>query len=135
MWIPILELIRLEESQAGTFGVLRVNKEVFCLTLEPRDELNAPTRSSIPAQQYLCRRVESPKFGETFEVTDVPGRSHVLFHAGNVAHDTQGCILLGATWGKLKENRAVLNSGDTFRRFLDLLANHGEAHLTIREEY
>jgi hypothetical protein len=79
--------------------------------------------------------VQSPKCGETFEVVDVPGRSHVLFHAGNTAGDTEGCILLGSTWGKLQENRAVLNSGDTFRRFLDLLAAFGEAHLTIREEY
>ena len=31
----ILELIRLEENdQFGTFGVLRINKQVFCVTEE-----------------------------------------------------------------------------------------------------
>ena len=133
---PILELIRLEEDEAfGTFGVLRIQKEVFCVTLEPADRLNAPQVSSIPAQQYLIKRHISPKFGETFQVMDVPGRAAVLLHAGNVVGHTQGCIILGQFFGKLKEDRAVLNSGETFKQFMAALAGHDEAHLTIREEY
>lgn len=133
---PIIEIIRVEENQEhGTFGVLRIQKEVFCVTLEPADRLNATGISSIPAQQYTIRRHQSPRFGETFQVMDVPGREAVLFHAGNVAGHTQGCIILGQYFGKLKEDRAVLNSGATFAFFMAALAGYDEAHLTIKEDY
>lgn len=133
--MKIVELIRIEESEQGTFGVLRIDKEVFCVTLEPRDEENAQDISSIPAQQYICRRVTSPKFGETFEVSNVPGRSHVLFHGGNRARDTLGCVLLAQHYGKLKGGRAVLNSGNTFKAFKDVMKFEEKFHLTIREVY
>ena len=129
------ELIRLEESEQGTFGVLKLDKQLFCWTLEPSDRLNKPNESCIPAQQYLCRRVRSPKFGETFMITNVPGRTDVLFHAGNVKDDTLGCILLGQTLGKLKGQRAILNSGKTFEDFLLAMSGLQIFHLTIKTEY
>jgi len=133
---PVVELVRLEENfEHGTFGVLKINKEVFCFTLEPRDEENAPYISSIPAQQYVCRRYSSEKYPDTFQVMNVPGRFNILFHAGNTDDDTAGCILLGETIGKLKNDRAILNSGRTFRRFLGVLAEYDEFVLTIREVY
>lgn len=133
---PIVELLRIEEHEDfGTFGVLRINKAAFCVTLEPADLLNAPSVSSIPAQQYICRRHVSPKFGETFQVMGVPGRTNVLFHAGNVMPDTQGCILLATSYGKLGEKRAVLNSGATFKAFMMLMDGLDEFHLTVREVY
>ncbi len=133
---PIVEIIRLEENHNyGTFGVLKINKEVFCVTLEPSDRENEQNVSSIPPQQYICERVQSPKFGETFQVKNVPGRSHILFHAGNVKDQTAGCILLGEHFGKLKGSRAVLNSGLTFHNFLAMMQNQVKFHLTIKEEY
>ena len=133
--IPVVEIIRLEESAQGTFGVLRIQKEVFCVTLEPPDMENAQDISSIPAQQYVCEKVNSPKYGETFEVKGVPGRDHVLFHAGNVVENTKGCILLAQYFGKLRGERAVLNSGQTFKDFMDALASYESFRLTIKEEY
>jgi hypothetical protein len=131
----ILELIRLEETRQGTIGILKIDKEVFCFTLEPTDRLNERNRSSIPAQQYICHPHVSQKFGETWMIEDVPGRYAVLFHAGNTAEDTEGCILLGSTVGKLKGKRAVLNSGYTFNEFKMRLANDTVAHLTIQTLY
>lgn len=134
--LPIVEIIRIEEHETfGTFGVLRLNKAAFCVTLEPADRLNAPNVSSIPAQQYHCRRHVSPRYGETFQVSNVPGRTGILFHAGNVAPDTQGCILLASEYGKLRGARAVLNSGRTFRAFMAEMAGRDVFHLTVREEY
>lgn len=133
---PVLELVRLEENETwGTFGVLKIQKEVFCVTLEPADLLNAPNVSSIPSQQYLIERHVSPRFGETFRVMNVPGRSDVLFHAGNVSGNTEGCIILGQYFGKLREDRAVLNSGATFKAFMKILIGYDIAHLTIKEVY
>ncbi len=133
--LPVIEVIRLEEGKAGTVGALRLNKQLVCLTLEPPDRENQKNVSSIPAQQYLCERVLSNRFGETFEVIDVPGRSSVLFHPGNVVGDTQGCFLLGRNVGTLRGDRAVLASGEAFRSFLELLNGYDTFHLTIREEY
>lgn len=131
----IAELIRLEESEQGTIGILKIDKEVFCYTLEPADMLNKANVSCIPVQQYICQRVQSPKFGETFEITNVPGRSHVLFHSGNTVGDTLGCVILGSTVGKLKGQRAVLNSGKTFEQFMAIMINESVFHLTIKTEY
>jgi len=133
---PSVELVRLEEDyDNGTFGVLKINKEIFCMTLEPRDELNAKGISSIPAQQYTCRRYTSDKYPDTFQVMNVPGRSSILFHAGNAQKDTEGCILLGSSFNKLKNDRTIINSGITFNKFLMELEGYKEFTLTIIECY
>jgi len=132
----VVELIRLEENeQFGTFGVLRIQKQVFCVTLEPPDRLNKIKYSSIPAQQYTCERYNSPKFGETFMVMDVPGRTNILFHPGNFVEDTEGCIILAGHFGKLRGDRAVLNSGNTFKHFMNVMEDQNKFHLTIYEKF
>ena len=134
--MTIGEIIRLEENDGhGTFGALKLNKRLFCWTLEPADRENAPSISSIPAQQYTCKRHNSPRFGVTYQVMNVPGRTHILFHPGNTDDDTEGCILLGETLGKLRGDRAILNSGKTFKKFMDELYGALEFHLTISEVY
>lgn len=133
--MKIVEIIRLEESEQGTIGVLKIDKEVFCWTLEPSDLLNKPDESCIPTGQYVCRRVRSPKFGETFMIINVPGRTNVLFHKGNTEDDTIGCILLGQTIHKLKGQRTILNSGKTFDDFMLAMAGEQVFHLTIKTDY
>lgn len=130
-----VEIIRLEEnSRFGTFGVLKINKVLFCCTLEPPDLLNAQGRSSIPEQQYICVPFSGPKYKNVYEVSDVFERTKVLFHAGNVLRDTKGCIILGEKFGKLGEARATLNSGKTFKAFRKIIGNN-EFHLTIKNAY
>ena len=132
----ILEIVRLEENfEFGTFGVLKLDKELFCFTLEPRDEENASRISNIPAQQYWCQRYSSRKFPDTWQIMDVPGRDKVLFHSGNLAKQTEGCILLAQHMGKLQDNRAVLNSGATFQSFMNTTRGFSKLHLTITENY
>jgi len=133
---PILELIRLEENyKFGTFGLLRIQKEVFCATLEPPDLLNKKNVSSIPAQQYKCLRVDTKKWGETFQVVDVPDRTWVWFHPGNTVKNTSGCILLAEHFGKIRGDRAVLNSGKTFKKFMGMLKGYDVLSLTIKEVF
>lgn len=129
----ILELIRHETSDEGTIGILKINKMVFCTTLEPPDLQNAKNTSNIPTGQYVCEFIRSPKFGNTYEVQGVPERSSILFHAGNTADHTKGCILLGQYPDKLRGNRAVMNSGNTFKKFMRSV--DGQLHLTISEHY
>lgn len=133
--IPTVRIIRVEESEQGTFGVMTICGQAFCVTLERPDELNKANISSIPAGQYICKKVSSPKFGETFEITNVPDRSHVLMHAGNIIDSTSGCVLLAQYFGKLHGDRAILNSGATFRKFMDILGKFESFSLTIKENY
>lgn len=133
--IPTVRLNRQEESAQGTFGILLICSQVFCVTLEPSDWLNERNISSIPAQQYQCVQRRSPRFGETFEIIDVPGRNHVLFHSGLVHGHTKGCVILGQHFGKLRGNSAVLNSGKTFRDFMRVMKDVDEFQLTIKENY
>lgn len=131
--IPILELIRLEEAKTGTLGILKIQKKVALFTLEPSDLLNRQGLSSIPAQQYTCKRHLSPSFGETFLITEVPNRTRVLFHWGNWTSDTEGCILLGT--GIMEHKRGITNSRVAFRNFMSVMEGYDTIHLTIKEAY
>jgi len=129
----MIKLLRVEESDQGTIGVMLVDGVAFCCTLEPPDKDNQSNISCIPPGAYVAMRVDSPKYGNTFEITNVPNRSHVLIHAGNVVKHTKGCILLGQYFGKLKGDRAVLNSGATFKAFLAKMENLDSFELEIKE--
>ncbi|MUM77325.1 hypothetical protein GKC30_06745 [Pseudodesulfovibrio sp. F-1] len=131
--IENMELVRMESSEAGTFGALRLDGRVFCLTLEPPDRGNAVGLSCIPAGRYQCRRVKSPRFGDTFEVAGVPGRTHILFHRGNVSADTSGCVLLGSRFGVVGGIRGILESGRAFVAFMERCAGQDRFELTIRD--
>jgi len=131
-----VRLIRLEENFIhGTFGVLIIDGVVFCCTLEPPDQLNQTSISSIPAQQYICERYKSTNHPNTFQVMNVPGRTKILFHAGNFLRNTEGCILLGQYFGKLKNSRGTMNSGKTFERFMEIMEDVDKFHFTIKECY
>ena len=133
---PMVKILRLNEDyHVGTFGALLIQAEPFCVTLEPGDLLNTPFKSSIPAQQYWCRKHYSPRFHHTYKVLDVPGRDNVLFHPLNIVEETEGCIGLGQYWGKLRGDRAVLNSGSTFRKFLKIMGPYERFHLTINNNF
>jgi len=133
---PMVKILRLnEDTQFGTFGALLIQEKPFCVTLEPSDVLNRAFESSIDAQQYWCKKHYSPIFHETYKVQDVPGREDILFHPGNKVAGTFGCIILAQYWGKLHGDRAVLNSGSTFREFLRIMEPYKVFHLTIKECY
>ena len=134
--MKVIEIVRLEESAEGTFGILKINKEVFSFTLELPDRENEASRSSIPAQQYIVKRIQSPKHGDTFRVFGVPGRTYINFHPATFVTELEGCIALGETIKKLKDGRrATVNSGDTFRHFMKEMGDDTEFHLTISEMY
>lgn len=128
----MLRLRRIALHEAATMGVLIGDDELpLALTLERPWRNNARTISCIPSGSYACRRVISPKFGETFEVANVPGRTHILLHKGNTAADTEGCIILGQRFGTLNGQPAVLMSAQGFCSLMDALAGRQEFQLLI----
>ena len=126
-----VEIIRVEQGPSGTFGVLKINGECVCLTLERPWEDNRPNVSCIPSGTYICKRVNSPHHGITYEVMDVPCRSAILFHTGNTIDDSQGCILIGSNFWP--GQRGIYRSKHAFQVFMSRVYNETEFTLTIRE--
>ena len=128
----IARMPRLEMSDQGALGVLMFNEICFCCTLEP--DAGDLTKFYIPQGVYTCKRFHGTKWPNTFEIL-AKGHTDVLFHAGNTEADTKGCVVLGASFGKLKGQRAVLNSGATFQEFLRITADYNTFPLLITDHY
>mgnify|MGYP001603980654 CR=1 FL=1 len=123
---------RVSYLPEGTFGVIMQDGVPFALTGELPWMNNLPQKSCIPTGKYICRRVNSPKFGETFEITGVPGRSNILFHKGNVPKkDSKGCVLIAEEFGQVGINVAVLSSGKGYLEFMDRMKDVGGFELEI----
>ena len=88
-----IELRRLDYTDGGTLGRVSVDGRHVCFTVERPWRDNAPHVSCIPVGTYPLAWTDSPKFGRSLEIREVPNRSHILFHAGNRIQDCQGCVL------------------------------------------
>lgn len=121
-----LVLVRGAFTKTATFGMLSTEGgAAFAVTVEREYDANrksTPTRpgACIPAGVYHCRRVISPKFGETFEVEKVVNRSHILFHTGNLSTDSHGCIIIGDTFDPVNGVDGVTQSRDAFAELMRL---------------
>ena len=94
-----LLILRDAFSDESTIGELFVNGERFCDTLELPYRDNQRSVSCIPTGEYKVR-MRYPRESATRDylhllVKDVKDRSFILFHKGNTAKDTRGCILVG----------------------------------------
>ena len=112
-----LLIIRDTFTEESTIGRLFLNGELFCDTLENPWKNNQRNISCIPDGEYDVR-LRLPRESATRDyihllVKEVPNRDWILFHRGNTAKDTSGCILVG----KGSEHNAVQNS----RLAMDLL--------------
>jgi len=114
--VRLFTLLRIANPEQGIFGVLKDGDMPFCVTVENNAFV-------IPDGDYICRRVNSPKFGNTFEITNVPGRSNVLFHGGNWEEDSTGCIVLGEKFEPIWDEKrkrlkeGVMESNKAFSEF------------------
>ena len=130
-----LKLKRVADNEDATFGVLINGNIPFAVTLEPAWEDNKKGISCIPSGPYSCKRVKSPRFGDTFEILDVEGRTHILFHKGNSERNTQGCVLIAEEFGILNGKAAVLASGRGFTEFMSILKEVDEFELIIEDNH
>ena len=94
-----LLVIRETFTEVSTIGKLFLDGEFLCDTLENPYLNNQRNISCITEGQYKVRlrtaRESATKEYLHLLVQDVPNRSLVLFHTGNTAKDTRGCILVG----------------------------------------
>ena len=107
-----LLLIRDTFSKVSTLGELFLNGERMCDTLENPWIDNQRNISCIPEGEYPVR-LRYPRESGTRDylhllVQDVPNRDWILFHRGNTAKDTSGCILVGLGSQQDVVNNSVL---------------------------
>jgi hypothetical protein len=112
-----LTLTRKWLDDICTVGILKVNEQPFCFTLELPVVDDEPG-SAIPEGTYGITLTHSPKFNQDMPLlSGIPGRSEIRIHWGNVAANTQGCILVGETAGQ----DFVGNSRAAFGRLFPLI--------------
>jgi len=124
-------LHRIREDGIVTLGVLVYNNLPICVTLEEPDLDNQVGISNIPEGAYITHTHQSPKFGDTWWIKNVPNRSEILIHAGNTTKDTRGCVLLGTQFGKYIGNRpSIMSSRKAMRKAKQLLPDTFELVIT-----
>lgn len=121
----LIEVDRRYKKEAYTIGIMRLNGEYFCETLEDKVREIAKDGSgkikgvtAIPAGRYRVLMTMSPKFRRVLPyLVNVPHFEGIRIHSGNTAADTEGCILVG----KNKAKGKVLESRKTERELVDIL--------------
>ena len=138
-----LTLIRTQTGDQGTAGrLLDESGRHLCFTLEPPWRDNQPDISCIPAGSYPVLEHYSQKFGHVLMLQNVPGRTYIYIHAGNVAGDrsqglsshSYGCILTGRRRGSLYGQLAVLASR-VARVLLEQYLGWQPSNIIIKEAY
>lgn len=132
-----MRIKRLNRShEVPTYGVLLNDEGIpFALTLERPWLSNMRNVSCIPEGRYVALRHKSEKFGETFWLQDVPGRSGILFHRGNTADHSHGCILIGEQFNPVNGEPGITHSADGFKEFMRLCEGKDSIVVIIEGAY
>lgn len=146
-----LLLKRIAKRDKYTIGDLYIDGKWFSNTLEDTDrglsqdmsleeikKIKVYGKTAIPTGTYKVNmNIISPKFktrvwakpynGMIPRLENVPGYEGILFHPGNSAEDSIGCILLGYNIVKGK----VTQSQDTFHKLMAILTKEKDITITI----
>ena len=97
----IIEILRGKSSLKSTIGKLYIDGVFECYTLEDvQREIKVHGCTAIPLGSYKTIITLSNRFKRELPLlVDVKGFEGVRIHAGNVAEDTEGCVLVGDTFG------------------------------------
>jgi uncharacterized membrane protein len=109
-----LKLVRKTFTEESTIGELSVDGKFECFTLE--DKVRAVKihgKTAIPEGIYEISITFSNKFKKQLPLLNkVPNFDGIRIHSGNVAADTEGCILVGTGKGKdsVSSSRVAFNA-------------------------
>lgn len=127
-------LYRTFKDDKQTLGEIQVG-DISIFTLELPDlnndgiEGNEVRKSCIPEGSYRVVRHTSPKFGKTFWVKDVKGRSAILIHPGNYYYHTLGCILVGIDQEDMNGDGLIDNKSS--KKAMELLLKYEITELEV----
>lgn len=97
---------------------------------------NKPWESCIPDGEYALNPYSSAKYPDVWQVANVPGRTHILIHPANYAHQLAGCIAPGLSYriqapSEDREANAAWSSAAACRKVFEFLASQSEPRLSI----
>ena len=69
---------------------------------------------------------------ETFEITNVPGHTGILIHAGNFNFDSDGCVLIGISIGQISGRQGITQSKAAFQQFMNMQLGCDEFVLSVK---
>jgi len=134
---PMINLLLIREvfTEESICGTLYLNGERMADTLENPYLDNQRNISSIPSGQYKVRlrlaRESATRDYLHLLVQEVKDRSYILFHIGNTAKDTRGCILVGLSREQDRVNNSKLAMDLLIKEILNLGGENIE--LTIKD--
>ncbi|WP_372774599.1 DUF5675 family protein [Mangrovibacterium sp.] len=126
-----LKMIRISDDGDTTLGLLFINNQFYCYTLEDSGKrVNNPTETRIPAGTYPIRLSSSTDemtqkyktqypdwFSTHLQVQQVPGYPSVYIHqGGNHQHTSSGGILVSDSVQGQWKHAELTNSLLTFKR-------------------
>ena len=123
-------LIRQDNDDTRSLGALVTKNDVYHTVERPWLD-NQKNISCIPTGIYICKRYSSDKYPNTFEITNVPNRTKILFHVANWAHNVEGCIGLGTH--KLPDKTGVGSSKRAISKFMKEMLLVNEFQIEIKE--
>lgn len=137
-----LQIVRLYQTPIGNpkqtesdWYVIENNRVLYeCVGLELPWRENKTYISCIPDGTYKAIKHNSPTFGNSFWLQDVPNRSEILIHFGNYNHNTLGCLLPGQKRTDINKDGLmdVTNSKDTMNELYDILPNEFKVEILWR---
>jgi len=143
-----LELKRFSSQSDTTLGLLFVDGEFECFTLEDEyrsEKIKGETR--IPAGTYkvekrevlsgLTKKYRSkyPWFDFHFMLQDVPNFQYVYIHIGNDDDHTDGCLLVSdaVKSNRFDENNNLSSSGPAFKRLYQKMSEANIVNISITD--
>ena len=122
-------LVREFDDGHCAIGRLLLPGGAWLFTLERPWLDNRTGVSCIPAPgTYHAVWRQRPNKRHTYWLHDVPDRTWILIHSGNVVAHVQGCIMLGLSRGWLRGERAIFQSATAVRKMEELM---GRAPFTL----
>lgn len=136
----VYQLKNTEFREDGVFGALTdENGNLLAVTLTHAYlQPDGTYKGKTPNGTYVCKRglhrLHSMDHDfETFEITNVPGHTNILFHWGNFNRDSDGCFLLGEALARspINKTQIITDSKKAFHAFMDRLVGVDEFELVI----
>ena len=97
----MLYLSRFAYAPFGTFGEMMLPNGIKIYSVERPWMGNKPNISCIPVGVYQLKKDTYKGLYENYAVQDVPDRSAIEIHRGNVPTEFKGCIGIGMELGGL----------------------------------
>ena len=146
-----LEVLRYRTGQEATNGLLFINGQCACYTIEDTRQFEkVPGDTRLPTGCFELRlrkeggmnRAYSSRFPDMHKgmlwVIGVPGFEWVYIHIGNDEDDTQGCILVGDDPVSITRDAFVSQSTQAYKRIYPGVATaleQGEAVTLSARDY